>query len=611
MSQRSVGPVCCGLLMTFGLVAPAPSQEDLSLFYDTVEVHVINIEVMVTDAGDQPVTGLTRQDFQVYEDGEPVELSNFFAVEDRKVVAGAGAEVAPGSGGVAPTPRTRRLHLVVFIDNLNIRPEHRNRIFDNLRQYLSTRLDPRDRVMLVALNDRVEVAQKFTNDPERLLATLNTLEKRVGRHVQFDAVYRAFMNHLQRASLAARPQGQAESTLAFDTAVEEARKLAWDVKNLAEQRVSKVRGTAAALEGFADSLAGLRGRKALLYVSDGVPLQPAAALVEAWFGKYDSWIMTNDIRELSYEFTDLNFLRNGPEYDGSDELRALVEHSTASGVAFYPISIAGQSAGGYISAEYLGSATGGGPGSLDVAALEAFSHESSLLQLAEGTGGLAFTRSANISGLMDQVTQDFETFYSLGYSPPGEPDDAYHEIEVKLKDRPKGFKLRYLKGRRQKDPLAHLQDLTLSALHYEIEENPLGMSLDPVEEVQVGSNRYRVSVMVKVPFERLLLLPQGESHAGQVSAFVVAGDEKGRVSPFQRIELPIRVPNEQILQAVNGVAGYPLQLEMRKGRQRIAVGIRDRLARIDSTVCLDLTAGDGQNQAGLSRQAPAGSLPER
>jgi len=56
-------------------VAAQPAPET---FGETIDVRVVNVDVWVTDRDGNPVTGLTADDFEVREDGRPVELSNFF-----------------------------------------------------------------------------------------------------------------------------------------------------------------------------------------------------------------------------------------------------------------------------------------------------------------------------------------------------------------------------------------------------------------------------------------------------------------------------------------------------------------------------------------------------
>ncbi len=585
-------------LLLSTLAAPLAAQEDLGLFFDTVDVNVVNLEVVVTGPDGRPLTGLGRGDFEVYEDGERVELVNFFAVADRRVVGPEGEELgAPGASASLPVPATQRLNLVVFVDNLNLRPQNRKRIFAGLREALAARLDPRDRVMVVTLDDAPEVVQKFTNDSQLVLDILDRLEGNLGRSVQVEAEERLFFNQLLRASERNfNPNAVGGRDMEFEAAYLHAQSLAQEVRVLAEKRHRQVRETLAQLQRFTDSLAGLPGRKAMLYVSDGLPTRPAEGLTEAWIGKYQTWMMANATEIPSHVMRDLQTIAtslNTLQFDASRYFEELTAQASANRVVFYPISYGSRRMAG-LSAEFAGASDGAGPMSLDVMNLDAANREMSLLQLAEDTGGVAFTRTANVGDLFQRMVEDVASYYSLGYNRPFERDGEYHRVEVKV--RREGAKVRHLEGYREKDALSRLEDATLSALLYDLEDNPLDLRLSVGEQQRTGKDRYRVGVLVKIPFERLLLLPQEQVHSARVSLLVVAGDGKGGLSPTQRIDLPIEIPNERMLEALaGGIAAYPLELEMRAGPQRLSVGALDHLARTEAFVHLDLVVGTEGN----------------
>ncbi len=573
------------LVLALCLLAPAlPAQEDAGLFFDAVDVNVVSVEVIVTDADGAPVTGLTLADFEVFEDGERVELSNFYAVE--------GGEVLPGPGGDGPEvvpfadPRhgaTRDLRLVILIDDDNLAPQNRNLIFKNLRRHLEHDLRPGDEVMLVRMDGGIKTIEGFTADTGRLLAGLASMEKNLGRSTRLEAERRMYLHQLRNASLAeAQGEGSADQ-LNFDAAQETAKRMAGDARVLAERRYQKVRRSCAALARFTDSLAGLPGRKAVLYVSDGLPVRAADGLTQAWLGKYESWIINNNVRELMHEVISLNSL----DLDASLEFQELVEHASANRVAFYPIANAGKISSS-ISAEFAGSGAGGSE--IEMAGLEGMSQERSLLEMAAGTGGIAFTRTPNVSRLLGRLSKDFASFYSLGYNSDRAEDGEFHKIEVEVKR--EKTKVRHLKGFREKDAYARLQDVTLSALHYALADNPLDVRLEAGEPVRGKGGHFQVPVMVQIPFTKLLLVPEGEAHVGRVSLCVVARDDRGGLSKPQRIELPITIPNDQILQAMSGAAAYPFELEMNRGRKTVAVGVRDQLGRSEATVTVDVVVGE-------------------
>src|SRR5689334_8108116 len=66
-------------------LALALSQDSGQTFFESIDVNVVNVEVYVTDRDGKRVQGLTRDDFQVLEDGKPVEITNFYAVSEGRV----------------------------------------------------------------------------------------------------------------------------------------------------------------------------------------------------------------------------------------------------------------------------------------------------------------------------------------------------------------------------------------------------------------------------------------------------------------------------------------------------------------------------------------------
>src|SRR5438067_9698907 len=77
-------------------VAAAFAQQQAPLT-ERIEVAVVNVDVSVSGADGQPVRGLSRDDFEVFEDGRRQPITNFYAV------SGLSADL---SGAPAPSPVT-------------------------------------------------------------------------------------------------------------------------------------------------------------------------------------------------------------------------------------------------------------------------------------------------------------------------------------------------------------------------------------------------------------------------------------------------------------------------------------------------------------------------
>ena len=117
---------------TSRLAAQTADESSPRLFTDKLEVRIVEVEVVATDKAGNSVTGLTKDDFELYEDGKPVTVTNFYAIDGGREVAaadfpGAAPGTEPAEAPATPAPH-RQLNLVVFVDNLNTSPLQRNHV---------------------------------------------------------------------------------------------------------------------------------------------------------------------------------------------------------------------------------------------------------------------------------------------------------------------------------------------------------------------------------------------------------------------------------------------------------------------------------------------------
>src|SRR4051794_18530465 len=92
------------------LCAQSPAPPALT---ERMDVTVVNVDVTVMDRHGTPIRNLTRDDFEIFEDGVRQPVSNFDRVEDS-------APVAKTSGATEPSrPDRTRKKVLVLIDNIN------------------------------------------------------------------------------------------------------------------------------------------------------------------------------------------------------------------------------------------------------------------------------------------------------------------------------------------------------------------------------------------------------------------------------------------------------------------------------------------------------------
>lgn len=533
------------------------ATEPEELFFDVVDVNVINVEAYVTDKKGNRILGLKKEDFELEVDGKPVAVTNFYAVEEGKAQIEEGPQYLreeevedddPIIEEEPEVPAEQKLHLVIYVDNFNLKPFSRNRAFGYIRTFLRTRLRPGDEVMLVSYDRSLHTRHPFTSDPELIASGLYDLEEMSAHAVHSDSDRKDILEQIYEADDLLSMRGRASQ--------------------YAGSLFNDISFTITALKDLVENLAGLPGRKAILYVSDGLPMRPAEDIYHA----------------LNDRFGDSSVLSEAFRYDATRDYQELTAKANANRVTFYTLEAAGLRTYSYIDASNF-QANGG--------ALIDQVHFSNLQQslqfMAEETGGMAILNTNNFGPPLDRVADDFSTYYSLGFS-SSSSSGRYHSIKIKIKGR-NDFKVRIRDGYRSKTIDSRVAETTLAALHYGFEQNQLGVELEMGRETLGEKRYYMVPIQIKIPIDNLSLIPQDDVYRGRIRLFIGAKDSDGGVAPVQDLPIPIDIPSDQYKQARGAFYKYSITLQMRRGRQVVAVGVRDEIGSVTSYVTQGLTVG--------------------
>ena len=543
--------------------ATEPAQD---LFLDTVDVNVVNVDVYVTDREGKPITGLTAGDFELFENGRPMALTNFYAIEDRKVaVAGTeppaeGEPEAPAEApGVEPAeeglPEDQRLSLVVYVDNLNIRPHNRRRVLQDTRAFLRRELTRDDRVMLITYERALHVRVPFTTDSERVVEALFEVDELSGMAVHSDSERRDVLQRIEDA------ESGAEAIMWAETHAESVR--------------NDLHFTIDALREMVSSLAGLPGRKAVLYVSDGVPMVAGEDIFYA----------------VDQRFQHTGAMTRLYTYDSSRRFEELAAHANGNRVSFYTVDAAGLRVHSSADVQAFQADRAGGWSHID--SIRTRNLQASLQLLAEQTGGKAIINQNRVEQALQQVASDFRTYYSLGYSPGHSGDGRYHRIEVRLKDRSRDYRVRHREGYRDKPASAQMSEGVLAALNFPHHSNPLELALSFGEGLRRDDGHFLVPVNLRIPIRSLTLVPRGEVYEASAQLWLAARDEKGWVSEVQQAQLPVRVPEAELEEALQKDYVYTVQILLRSGEQKVAIGVRDEITANNSFVTGTVFLGSG------------------
>lgn len=569
-------------------IAQAQTASDPS-FADVFEVNVVNVDVHVTDRNGNPVTDLRREDFEVFEDGKRVDLTNFRSPEEREAEAAPPQAPATGSASAAPPSEVAPedlLHLIVYVDNFNLSPGSRARVLSQVREVLKT-LRPQDRVMLATNDLDLKVRLPFTNDPAALAVALDAVEKLPAQGAE---------SAMERRSSIMRVLEIREAVREIDGPC--SRQIVSPAESYAQATRQEALRSIGVMTALVNSLSGVPGRKALLHVSDGIPVTPGEEvyqlLAEICGGGTTSGI--EDVHDPELEgggsqYSGREAALDAQRYSVAKELAKLASHASSNRVILYTLQASGPSSGTSASADHGAMERLAQLPSLQF--VQTTNLQGSLTLLASETGGRAILNAAEIRDDLRQMQEDLDTFYSLGYMPEHFGDGREHRVEVKVK-RP-GVQIRYRKNYRDKSSMERAFDRTLAALYHGYEDNPLDVAVTVGRQLAAteASDRFLVPIKLRIPLFRLGIgtVGEGQSYSGRLKLLVSTRDEKGGVSPMRQVEVPLSIPREEILMAMGKFYEYELTLNLQKGEQHVAIAVRDESTTTTSFLSRTLSVG--------------------
>ena len=541
-SKLRTGAALALLLTVPGLRAQEPSPDEA--FGEVIEVSVVSLDVFVTDRKGKPLTGLTKEDFEIYEYGKPVEITNFYA-ESRPETA------SPAEAAIRP--EDQKLHLVVFVDDVNMEPQGRARILADLPGFLGRSLTPGDKVMLVRFNQSLEIRRSFTTDQDQIksdVAALESLSSDAKKYEQSRA--HAFEDIVNAIEVHGGWGPPAESR----------------IQSWAEQESLMVKASLDALDAVVGWLSGMPGRKAVLYVSDGLPLVPGDDLYY--------WASIRSGYRTGQRISGLGTMSN----DLSKRFRDVTARASRNRVSFYPIEAYGVRT---VRGTALQEAT-------------VTSRQNGLRFLADDTGGRAMLNAADPVAALDLMREDLAAYYSLGYQPQREGDEREHKVEVRVKA--KGAKVRHRQWYRDKTLGESVAERALAVMRFGPEDNPLEAKVE-IGEQKAKEGGVLVPVRVRVPVSKLYLTPKEGGRTGSLRLYVVASGA-GVVTPVRETEVvTVNLPEAEAAAGKSREYVHDVGLTLKPGSYAVGVAVRDEAGAVTSYLRKEFEVGAGEAKAAV------------
>lgn len=467
------------------LASAAPPEEGAATgtpaLIERATVELVLIEAYVTDSRGRPIEDLEAADFVLQVDGHarPITSLEFKSAAAAPEAAGR-AEAGAAEGSVpapAPRPRHPRRFLLFF--------EDRTSSFQNLSQarraterFLASSLLPDDQVALAAYDRRLRVLQDFTADREALRRAIESSLNDPLRYSDFASETADRERDFSR--LLHGPGQPTEDRMGEATLLAITR---------GQEETPRLRSVLSALRTLVDSLAPYPGYKAIVFMGDGVPENPAVDYFE----------------RLAQRSPSAHLMSRAAPYDLSLEIKQLAHEAAAVGVTLHCVQTTGLAAG---------SAEG----------RAASRRSNTLATLALNTGGTASTSNDLFKALVEAETAS-RAYYVIGYAPEGAPDGQYHTVQLRVKR--SGARLRWRRGFTRLRPQEARERAVQAAYVLPDLYSDLGIEISAIAGPGDGAARV-VDLVVHLPPGRALLVPQPEGSMARLEVGFVALDDSGR-----------------------------------------------------------------------------------
>lgn len=514
------------LLAVLLLAAPQPT------LVESIDVRVVNVDVVVTDRAGKRVTGLTKDDFEILETGKPQAITHFSEPGNGEVAAGA--------------PLAKSRSFILFIDNRAMHPVLRKHVTAELATFADTRLQPGDQATVVMWDRVLNVVTPLTDDKAAIRAGIDKVA-RTGSPSATKSEFARVQHECSRNLQLAR-SGRMPMRMAYEECIAYAR-----------QETGKITGYSRmvlnAMNVALTMLAGVDGKKVLVLAGTELPIEPGQDLYH-WANRLFTPYLTGFDAAISQP--------ESQERAQKELLQTLGRSANTQEVTLYMLSVLmptdTTTATSPTGIEDLG-------GNFHRFRNTEAAHET----LARLTGGAAMPMS-RMTALLETIDADHGFHYSLGYTPQSDVR-SHRDITVRAKNRDYTVRARQSYGQKSADE--QMADKVVANVFTPARRSEWPIQLRAGTPKAEGKGIYSLPIEITAP-PTLTLLPRENRLVGGFTVYVAVGSAQAALSTT------FRQPNAINIAAAEepGFRQTPLvftaTLTVREGESLISAGVVDQ-----------------------------------
>jgi VWFA-related protein len=553
---------------------PLPAQQIPSLG-ETMEIAIVNVDVVVTDRDGRRVRGLTKDDFTILENGRPQPITHFAEYSDGASESSTSVAVAQSTA-----PEQKRT-LVLFLEPFQAKRVLADEFARSLKRLVRDTVRPGDSISIVVFDRNASTWLEPTDDLDAVEYELDRFAGLLGAHVDRTGGVASDVTQMMRFEQEGAAMSRGRGVKRPETSGETiASNVAQSAAMLSEFEMRK---RVAAINAAVNALAGIEGKKVMIVAAHRLGSFSGA---EFFFSAGATIREGVEKGQMSERGVSKFFLAMGSSVvpagdadalDNRKRVRELIANANAAGVSLYPIFPAGLDQ------------TPVDPDIPDTTRAVLANEMSMRQEIAKETGGLTTYGTVNFVKMLPEIAGDLSNYYSLAYRVPASGTDGARDLVVRTRD----SKLE-VRARRQfveKSDESRMKDRVVAALYGMSEASPIELAAKVGESKDArGPGRRSVPVSIQVPIRALTLVPQDGISKGAFSVYVMTGSEKGEVSEVTRRTQAFEIPAADVDRALIGHFTYELEVVVNKGADHVAIGVIDEVSKTHGVVRLALAS---------------------
>jgi VWFA-related protein len=481
---------------------------------------LVLVPVTVNDHSGKHISGLTKEDFVVKQDGKEQKIGLFEEV--------VGASAAPEQKAPRPantysnqyTDEKPRNLVIIAIDQLNTPGPQQADARKALMKYLSDNHRSDMLISLVSFNrSGVRVLHDFTNDTDSLLAFLKNVQTKQSLGQAQTAEATTFMNNPD-ANADARAGDFGPAVAALIEAERNNQLAQWDYR---------ARVTMDALQQIARAYHGVPGRKSLIWATSSIPLM---------FNDPDLNTTLNDQQRLN---DTASFASLRPAMERTWELL------NSANIAVYPVATGGLESAMIATDTGLNHLTA--RSAPERQRLFSETNDQTMRLVADTTGGEVFHNTNDLAKAFNDAAGASSSYYMIGfYRDKKDEKPGWHKLKVNV-DR-SGLEVRsrsgyFISPPPKSDPEAKKRDVTLG-LDSPMEFTGIPMQIEWIGPMMVKGKKMRAFELIIPPHIVEIDGSQGNKLSIEVAGMVRNKDGKPVADFSQTMEAKLNGSNLQL-----------------------------------------------------------------